>query len=327
MTGPEVVQRLQEHLKAQGKVYPCHTNRASELGHPCDRYLVYNRVAWEHKQPPDPTLAVIFRDGVLHEQDVIRLMQDSGLSFQDQQKSFTWPEYEISGHIDGTLADDGELIPTEIKSVSPYTFQRIHSQNDLFDPKRPWVQKWGAQVQIYLLMMNVDHGLLVLKCKAPAGYWPIKVIDVDLDYEHAEVLLQRAERVNAAVKAWNGATEAEREATLPARVEPTEEVCGRCPFLHICLQARSWGPELIVLDDSEIVALAERRKELEEASAEFKAVDDRLKAALKNRAGAGKEARIVVGEWVAEVQVIAPKDKKPYQKVNIEKVGESADAA
>jgi len=322
MTPEEITDQIKKYLVAKGKVYPCHTNRASELGHPCLRYLAYTRVAWEHREPPDATLAIIFDDGNLHEEATFRLLKDSGFTITEQQKSFNWPEYQISGHIDGKILLGEEAVPVEVKSVSDYSYIAINSQADLFDPKRPWVTKWGGQLQLYLLMDNKDWGLLILKCKSPKGWFPIKVIRVDMDYELGEELLKKAEKINKVVAQWREAESYGEslellEEYLPDRIEPDEAICKWCPFLHLCLGQREWGPELIILDDDEVLALLERREELEAFSKEYKAVDAKAKTAIKNRG-----ENLIVGSFHATVKT----NKAGQKRVNIERVVETVPA-
>ncbi len=290
-----MTQQIKAHLSQKSKVHPCRVNRASEVGHPCPRYLAYTRVAWQHKSPPDATLQVIFDDGNLHEQYMIRLMQDSGIVIEETQKGYEWREYEITGHLDGkirTKDEDGKtyLAPLEIKSNSPFTFDRIRSQADLYDPKRFWLEKWAAQIQLYLLMDSKPWGILALKNKAAMGAFPIRLIRIDLDYDLAEDLLQRAERNNQVVRDYFAAEDRkagqeELDAILPERIEPSEETCGRCSFMSLCMGARSWGPELVVMTDDQIITAIERRAELIDPSKEYKRVHDHLRQAIINAGG------------------------------------------
>ena len=285
---------IRNYLSSKSKVYPCRVNRASEIGHPCPRYLAYTRVAWQHKSPPDATLQVTFDDGNLHEQYMIRLMQDSGIVIEETQKGYEWREYEITGHLDGKIrtTDDGKtyLAPLEIKSNSPFTFDRIRSQADLYDPKRFWLEKWAAQIQLYLLMDSKPWGILALKNKAAMGTFPIRLIRIDLDYDLAEKLLKRAERNNQVVADWfkaedSGASDEELDAILPERIEPSEETCGRCSFMSLCMGAREWGPELIVMTDKQIIESIGVREELQGPSKEYKRVHDNLRQAIINAGG------------------------------------------
>jgi len=288
----EMNEAILSHVKALGKVSPCRSNRASEIGHPCLRYLCYTRVAWRDKSVPDPTLQIIFNDGNLHERATTRIIEDAGYEIAETQKSFEWPLHQITGHIDGKVyarvEGKRESIPIEIKSCNDATFRTINSQEDLYSGKRFWVEKWGGQIQTYLLLDDKPHGLLILKNKAPAGVFPIKVIPISLDYERAERLIQRAEAVNEVVEVWvaeeakSGTSPEALEALLPERVSPDEALCGRCPFLHRCMGVRTFGPELIILTEDELLDLAIRREELYPLQAEYKEKDKRLKTALKN---------------------------------------------
>ena len=58
-----VLGRFIELKKSKVRIWPCHVNRASNLGHPCERYLVYSRTAWDKKAPHEWELQVVFDEG------------------------------------------------------------------------------------------------------------------------------------------------------------------------------------------------------------------------------------------------------------------------
>jgi hypothetical protein len=65
-----IVDRILESKKPQ--LYPVHSNRASELGHECLRYLVYNRTRWQEKALPSPNLMLKLAIGNAFETMVLK---------------------------------------------------------------------------------------------------------------------------------------------------------------------------------------------------------------------------------------------------------------
>ena len=337
---PEVIKdKIYGYLRTcdDAKVYPQHTNRASELGHPCLRYLTYLRVAYKHKSPPEPELMLIFRDGRAHEKATLRLLEDSGLEVIEQQKPFDWPEYQITGHIDGKLLwvppgePQAQLLPIEIKSSHPYFYNGLKTAADLKTVSM-FSEKWYAQIQLYCLMDNSEVALLIMKNKATGR---LRFMEIPLDYEYAEGLIQKAETVNEYVDevksfmARTGQTlvsDPDVGVILPDRIEPDEKVCGYCPFIHICMGERKWEPKLLVMEDESLVKLLARRAELDDARTEFKHADEKAKQVLKNRADITKGERIIqVGDdW--SCRVAWTRGDKPSQRVTITRVGEEVES-
>lgn len=325
---------ITQHLKSTSKVYPQHTNRASELGHPCLRYLTYLRVAYEHREAPDPRLMLIFRDGNTHERAVLQLLTDAGIEIVEQQKPFAWKQYQITGHIDGKVmweTDEGiVLIPLEVKSCHPFFFNGIHSAHDLRTGSM-FNQKWGGQMQLYMLMDEIDRLLLVLKNKANGQ---LRFVEIELDYEWAEELIQKAEVVNKAVddvdhllggRKFEQLDAKSQDAVLPDRIPPDEQVCGRCPFIHLCLGKREWTPKLLIMDDPDLEKMLLERADLDAQRKRYAEVDATAKQVLKNRADIKEGEKILmVGEdW--QCRVYWTRGKKPSQRVDIKRLSEEED--
>ena len=95
-----IVEKLDEYVAAQRKISPQHVNRASNLGHPCLRYLVYCRTRWQDMTLHPVSLQYIFMGGQAEEADGVKLLHEAGIEIIEQQKSFFWKEYQISGHLD-----------------------------------------------------------------------------------------------------------------------------------------------------------------------------------------------------------------------------------
>ena len=247
------------------KIAPCHTNRASSLGHSCERYLVLTRTAWDKKIPHDIGLQLIFDEGEIQENAVIRDLIDAGVKVTEQQKAFEWPKFQITGHLDLMVECDGWGGPVEIKSMNPHIFDSINSLDDF--KKYPWTARYIAQMQIYLLMNNSENGYFLLKNKSTGE---LRQIEIRLDYEFAESLLKKAERVNAHIE----------NKTLPDFVKDPDE-CKRCAFFgHVCNPPLEFDAP-VISDDPGLLEMLDRRAEIKEFSTEYNRIDKKIKERFK----------------------------------------------
>lgn len=260
------------------KNYPCHVNRASAIGHPCDRYLTYSRTHWEEKQPHDIGLQYVFDLGNLYEQAFLTDLREAGLHIEEQQSAFFDKRYNLSGHIDGKLPLNGRRYPIEVKSMSPFIWEKINSAEDLRESRYPYIRGYVDQVLCYLFLHEEELGYLFLVNKVSGQ---VKQIEINLDYDRMEKVLQKCERINAHVSAG----------TLPDRIEWEEPVCGRCGFLNICYPDRDFGAGVQMIEDSELEAMLDRRSALAGVVAEYNEVDKAIKKAVN-----GNE-QVICGHW------------------------------
>ena len=245
-------------------------NHASELAHPCIRYLVLKRLHWQEETLPSLSLQYIFEEGNIHEDAVSTLLRNAGHKVIKSQVSLEWKAYQLTGHIDGTIVDEKEL-PVEVKSVSTHYFDTIQTFEDIKNHRYWFVRKWAGQLTLYLAMMNTDQGLMVLKNKNDGR---IRILDVMLDYDLAESLIKKAETINAHVAAG----------TVPDPIE-WDDCCERCGFYpHLCLpDIMPEGAE--IMDDPELETALERYFELKPSVTEYNQIDDVLKKRLDHRTG------------------------------------------
>lgn len=255
-------------VAGQERQAPVHTNRASNLGHPCELYLVLERTKWEQRKPHDLGLLKVFRRGQLLEPVMQRDFLDMGWKVQGIQQAQFWKGPNISGHIDLRVSrNGGPLVLTELKTVSPNHFRELQTAEDLLNHKQHYVRAWPAQLQLYLLLNSEEEGLFVLHEIVSNEY---RAIPFTLDYAMAESLLQKAERVNAHVDAG----------TEP---EPLAEadVCERCPYFGTACY-----PPLIVqegefVDDPDLEGAMGRWLELKGSVSEYNELDKSIKARFK----------------------------------------------
>jgi hypothetical protein len=304
-----IAEAVDEYVSTQRERRPIHANHASELAHPCTRYLVLKRHDWKAETLPSLSLQYIFEEGHIHEDAVSDLLKKAGFKVTKSQVSLDWPEQpslKITGHIDGTVKVDGREYPIEVKSVSTHYFDTIQTFNDIKMHKYWFVRKWAGQLTLYLAMMNTDQGLMVLKNKNDGR---VRIIDVVLDYDLAEALVKKAEVVNAHVAAK----------TLPDPIE-WDDCCERCGFHpHLCM------PDIIregaeIMDDPELEAELERREELKPLVKEYGEIEDDLKKKLYKRTGFCGVFEIG-GKMVSVTGYTKVVQNSEYWKRNIRKLG------
>jgi CRISPR/Cas system-associated exonuclease Cas4 (RecB family) len=295
-----IVEKILETKERSIKQYPVHTNRASDLGHPCVRYHVLNRTKWEEKSLHDTRLQLIFDLGKEIEDITIRDMQDAGFKVIEQQRPFTWKEYNITGTVDGKVLIDGEAIPFEVKSCSQFVFDKLNSVEDMKNGKYGYLRKYPTQLNLYLLMDNKNKGVFIFKNKQTGAY---KEIWMNLDWNLGEDALKRAEAVNAHVAAG----------TLP---DPINEDmwCNECPYAHICLPEQT-GKE-VEIDTGELAAVLDRMEELKPILEEYDELDAQVKKAVEGREKVLAGSWFITGKWMDRKSYDIPVDlKAQYEKI------------
>jgi len=280
----DVVSQILEAKRRKVRLWPVRSNRASELGHPCLRYLVYLRTAWDKRTLHSPELQMIFDEGNRQEEAVLEDLREAGFQVVEQQRPFEWKEYQITGHIDGKILWEGEAVPFEIKSMSPYIFSEIQSFEDMKNSKHWWVRKYPAQMMLYLLMDEKEYGIFLLKNKSSGQ---IKQIDVVLDYEFGEALIKKAEQVNKYVE----------EKTLPDTAFDIE-LCPECPFKHLCDVAMNWEKGVEFVEDAELEELLKQWEFLKPFAKEYDQVDKKIKKMVEGKEKLCVGPFLITGKWV-----------------------------
>lgn len=258
----DIVARVYEATRKRIKQSPHPMNRASEAGHPCERFLVAARTKQNLLALHDVALQRIFDEGNVHERAVIRELEDAGFEIVEQQRPFEWPEFQLSGRIDAKIKDESVNLnkPLEVKSCSPNVFlcvKKFHTAEDFTKAKQTWLRKYPAQLMSYLLMDDKgEEGIFIFKNKSTGE---LHQIDITIDFAYMEEILKKLERVNNHVKAG----------TFPA-AELIDE-CKGCGFAKsFCFVGQDFGPgfELGLLSNEEWISKLERIKETEEAAKE-----------------------------------------------------------
>lgn len=278
MNAQQINDRLRKAKADKIKVYPCNNLRASNLGHPCERYLYLLIKHWDEQRPHDVGLQNIFDLGNTLEEHTINNIKEAGFEvITPTVRSWKIENPLVTGREDIRIKDEnGELLPVEIKGLSPQEWDKLNSVDDFLRSKRYYVRGYPAQLYMYMLHFGKEKGFFALTNKLTGQ---TKFIEVTFDYDYAEGLLQKAERVYAALEAG----------TPP---EPCDDisVCEGCSLQHVCGECRRI-PADIELDDV-LDELIQRRESLAPVKREYESVDKEIKARV------GERDKIITGNYL-----------------------------
>lgn len=296
-----IVERVIESKRRDIKQFPVNSNRASALGHECVRYHVLERTRWNEKALHDVRLQMVFDMGREIEEIVLKELREAGFQIHEGQRAFNWPEYKITGSIDGMILVGGGAVPLEIKSSSPYAFDSINSVGDIRRHKYPYMRRYLSQVTLYCLLSNKDRAVILFKNKVTGA---LKEIWVPLDYELGETLLKRAEEINRHVDAG----------TLPDHIPYDEMLCGECPYAHICMPEHI-GKE-VDIDTGELGSMLDRLDALKPAVKEYDEIDEAVKKAVEGREKVLAGNWFITGKWMDRKSYDIPAElKAQYEKI------------
>jgi len=282
MTVEQMNAKLFKAKAAKITVYPCNNLRASNLGHPCERYLYLLIKHWDEQKPHDVGLQNIFDLGNTLEDHTINNIKEAGFEVITPTVRSWKIDVKggiISGREDIRIKDEnGELLPVEIKGLSPFEYDKLNSVNDFLNSKKTYIQGYPAQLMIYMLYFGKERGFFALTNKLTGE---TKFIEVPFDYDYGDKMLSKAERVYAALKA---------EKTPDACDDIS--ICENCSLSHICgLQRRI--PADVDLDE-ELDALINRKNELSTAKKEYEDIDRQIKDKI------GEREKVITGEYLIE---------------------------
>lgn len=289
MTAQEINERLTAAKQNKIKVYPCRNLRASNIGHPCERYLYLLITRWEEQQPHDVGLQNIFDLGNTLEAHTINNIKEAGYEvITPTQYNFQIEKPYITGREDLRIKDEnGELIPVEVKGISPFEFGKLNTVEDFLNSKRYYIRQYPAQLQIYMYHFNKLYGFLALTNKLTGE---TKMIRMDFDWDMADDLLKKAERIYKAI-------ENKKE---PAAVNDIS-MCEGCKLSHICGIHRGTEPD-IELDD-ELNDLITQKYDLKRYVDKYGEID----SAIKNKVG--EREKVITGAYLIQRKCI---HKKAY---------------
>lgn len=278
MNANDINKALRESLEKQIKVHPCNNLRASNLGHPCERYLYLLLRHWDEQKPHDVGLQSIFNLGNSIEEYTIKNIKEAGFEvITPTVRSWKIEKPLITGREDIRIKDEnGELLPVEIKGISPFEFDKLNTVEDFMKSKRSYIRGYPAQLQTYMYYFAKEKGFFALTNKLTGE---TKFIEMPFDYEYAESLLQKAERIYAAL-----------DSDTPPEACEDISVCESCSLAHICGECRRVPADIDL--DEELDALIDRKNELAAAKKEYEQIDKEIKARV------GDRDKVITGQYL-----------------------------
>ena len=268
------------------KVYPCHVVRASEIGHPCEKYLVLSIANWQDRTPHDAGLEFVFEGGRAVEDIAIKDLEEAGFKVYRPEPDTTLREFKpsITGHLDvrvdfGDLYPFGKPITGEVKGLNKYDYDSLNCLQDFFDSKKTWIKKYPAQLMTYMYMKGEEDGFFFLK--SMPGLQP-KFIFIKLDLVYMEEILKKTERIEKHIA----------EGTKPEGVDDIA-VCQYCGFWHICIPDLK-RTALDLITDPELEADLEAWYKLRDGYKEYGHLNKKIKIAFE-----GHE-KLMVGNFLIQ---------------------------
>ena len=282
MTAEQINAKLFKAKKDKITIYPCNNLRASNLGHPCERYLYLLIKHWDEQKPHDVGLQNIFDLGNTLEEHTIRNIKEAGFEIVTPTVRSWKVDVKggiITGREDIRIKDEnGELLPVEIKGISPFEFDKLNTVDDFMKSKRAYIRAYPAQLFIYMLNFGKEKGFFALTNKLTGE---TKFIEVPFDYEFGDQMLNKAERVYKALEAGEA----------PPACDDIS-ICEGCSLAHICGECRRIPADIDI--DDELDDLIKRKQDLAAAKKEYEQVDKEIKAKV------GEREKVITGEFLIE---------------------------
>lgn len=312
---PDIAEKIRNKIVSErSKKISCNSVWASEAGHDCSRYLVYQQCDWEKGKEVEDKLLFIFNEGNLQEDQLLLELQKAGIKVKDLQIHISISEANITGKLDCVVLEENQkgepaYLPCEIKSMSPNVFDAVNTVEDF--KKYSWTRKYYAQIQCYLKNDSgfYPYGYFLAKNKSTGKIKLIKDFDgsnaIKFNEPYWNELVKRAKGVNNAVfinKRLKMAI-AELESKLkddpenesikqdiadlqsqfcyPDRIKYDLKTCRGCKYEHICITDLSTAIGNIVENESVLEAVddyVDAKKNQEQ----FKEADKTYKSALAN---------------------------------------------
>ena len=302
-------------LAPKKKAFPCHVNRISSMGHPCEVYLYHCRASWDKAKTIPDSLQGIFDQGKTLEPILMAYFNtqigpncDPPLRIVGQQVTTAdnlLAEYEISGSIDGFLQEYVAcsdmwitIAVVDIKTAGQNPYRGYYDLESL--KTHTWSTGYIAQLMLYSFAHNLE-GCVIFFVDKSNIYANWKPVEFDVDYGFVEGLLQKARRVNEAVKAK----------TPPDSKINRPDYCKECRFAHICMPDLQIGAETKVITDPDVIGGVREFERLKPLRAACNAAEKSMKGMLV----AGQTA--VAGAYMLEWTQVKPRGRKPYWKLKI----------
>jgi len=311
-------------------VYPSSSNTPSNLGHSCDRFLVYKRLRSADAQKHSVTLQNIFDLGNAIERYVIQKLTDNRFEVAESQRPLKDYQFNLSGKIDAKIrhkAISHRWVIAEIKSFSGLEFKKYNTPEDFLNSKKFFYRNYYTQLQAYLYLASFEkqefeeYAYLIL-CNKSTGM--LKAIKFYRDDEFIETeILRKCERINRYVN----------NNEIPD-AEYIEGVCDDCPFNHICDANNFQNDGARFIDNADLTEKLIERDILKDHHDRWEELDEEVKETLKEYKQQTGSQFLILDNFEIKVATVnstkynIPKEVKApygegysYEKVSIKKMG------
>lgn len=236
-------------------------NNASDIGHPCLRYLVLKRT--ESIEQPEH-VQKLFEVGKIFEEVVLKKLKQV-YPIKKVQKKFFNKSLELSGVVDAIL-EDGTVL--EIKSINSQEFKKINQGSFKHNHK---LRIYYYQLQSYLFLGKALRGLFYFINRETGED---KIFQFERDEETIEEIKVKCKKVNEHV----------RNGTLPDGLL-VYDICKDCNFYPRCKPEVEKGNGEIGLKEvvlsPELQEKLDRYYILQEQLKELKKLEDEIKETLR----------------------------------------------
>lgn len=264
---------------------------ASMVGHPCVRFHVFNLLRGEDRPRMTPHLAVLLREGKLHEEDVRRRLSEIGFPVLRAETPWYNDDLGLSGRPDGFIEIERKTYIIEIKALGPM-YDRINSVAD-FNDGPVFARKYPSQLECYIRAFGAAGGIWVLKSKATGDFRFIEQLASEELWGSIQGRCKAVQLWSADLKGSDLLTASE-ESLPPTCDEP--EWCADCPWRGSLCHAPIATKGVIVADDSTLEALLTERASIADIAKHYEDLDKAVKEQIKARIEEPK-GTLLCGKW------------------------------
>jgi len=270
--------------------------RMSKVGY-CPRRLGYERL--DFPALPSPAwLASSAEEGNWHEQRIKDELRADDIAVYAEQEELTleFPSFDLLGHIDGKVNDHGNEQLLEIKSMSPFEFDRWM--------RGRWTEfpAYADQLTVYMHATALDEALYIVKNRS-TGYIDRQIItEAPTSFN---TIIQRLIRVESL---------AQTEELYPAEFDPNNWECKRCEYRQHCM------PPLPILAEDQEKQLTEAVNKWRRGKAlatEGYALMDNAKAILRSYAELTPTQKLIFNDLAVSIYAV---HTVSYPKAEVEKL-------
>ena len=254
------------------------SNWASEVGHPCLRYLTYNWTHWRKRQIPDIGLLRIFKGGRYYEMIAQERLELAGYEIYKDPEAVYIEKYNIGCLLDRKLKRNGKVYPVEVKGLSHHTFNSITDVDSMFNHDYHYVRRYPIQLLLYCAQLKKSEGVFLIVDKLRLEVKPIWLYAKSYE-DVVDQTFKKVNKVNRFVRKFKlrKATEKDR----PARINDLD-ICTECCYNKTCkpvLEVSKKAGKLKVPDGYE--DQLEEWWKLKPDASEYNSLDRSIKGFLK----------------------------------------------